>query len=156
MPALMKPSRTARAPVERRMPRFRPWAGVAWLAVFAGVLAIFFAWRNPEMRMVDVEALLPGFYTHTSNLLLSFALVVAYGMVRLVYRARFVELVGFGLLVVAANYGYEGLLTLWNTMDLVDAHYGAVAVALALAFLALLQRHGLVWAAEPTQVQSTS
>lgn len=85
----------------------------------------------------------PGLYDHASNLVLSFLLVVVYGLLRLVSGARLGEVVVFGLAIVAANYVYELFLTFANTLDPVDAHYGAAGVAAALIFLAALARHGL-------------
>lgn len=120
----------------------RAWAITVYLGLIVLIFAVFQMWQNPEQRVVDIEALLPGFYMHTSNLLLSCVLVLLYGVLRLVYGAPLREMVAFGAVVVAANWVYEVLLTLWNARDVVDPVYGTVEAVLALGFLALARAKG--------------
>lgn len=117
----------------------RPWALLAYLGlvVLAAVLGLGAYW--PELRL----SALAEVYPHASNLALSLVLVLVYGVVRLPYGAGPGELVAVTLLVVAANYGYELLLPLWNTRDVTDAHHGAVGAVGALVYLEAVRRRGL-------------
>ena len=49
----------------------RPWALVGYFVLVVVAAAIAIAAQDAEMRVVNVEAVLPGFYTHVSNLLIS-------------------------------------------------------------------------------------
>lgn len=121
----------------------RPWAIALYFTLFGLAAVITLATLNPQLRLVDVEAVLPGFYTHVSNLVISCALILVYGIVRLIYGAKIGEIAIFTLVVVAANYGYEGLLTLYNTKDLVDAHYGLASSVVTFALFAAIKAYGL-------------
>ena len=98
---------------------------------------------DPEMRVVDLDQAIPGFYGHASNVLISYALIVVYGLIRLVMGAGLRELAIVTAVVIAANYFYEAALTLWNTKDLADAHWGAVSSLLTFALLAAIKLYGL-------------
>ena len=110
-----------------------------------------------QNRMVDFDSVIPGFYGHASNLLISYGLIVVYGLVRLLSGGRVGEIAVFTGIVIAANYFYELVLTLWNTKDIVDAHYGAAASLATLALLAAIERWGLTTtAAQPTSAHPAS
>lgn len=121
----------------------RPWAIVAYLVVFVPAALIATTYTNPQTRPIDLDAVIPGFYSHASNLLLSYGVIVSYGLFRLVYGAGLREVAIVTAVVIAANYVYEVGLTLWNTRDIVDAHYGAVASLLTFALLAAIKLYGL-------------
>lgn len=121
----------------------KPWAFVVYFLVFAlaGLAAV--GYIDPEMRVVDLDQAIPGFYGHASNVLISYALIVVYGLIRLVMGAGLRELAIVTAVVIAANYFYEAALTLWNTKDLADAHWGAVSSLLTFALLAAIKLYGL-------------
>ncbi|NYE02413.1 hypothetical protein BJY21_003597 [Kineosphaera limosa] len=122
---------------------------VGYFLIFAVAAVIAMGYTSPDSRIAGLEAAVPGFYDHASNLVLSCGLVLIYAMVRLLYGARLREITAFTLIVLAANYLYEGLLTLWNTLDLADAHYGAVGALVTWAFFAAVSRFGMKPAASP-------
>ena len=146
----------ARASDSARPPkrRFRPWVLVGYFVILGAAGALALGYVDPESRIPAVTAVVPGFYDHASNLLLSCVLVLMYGLVRLLQGARLREVTMFALVVVAANYLYEGGLTLWNTTDLVDAHYGAVGALLGWAFFGVVARHGMAPAVDPASGES--
>ncbi|MFK5584366.1 hypothetical protein [Serinicoccus sp. LYQ131] len=121
----------------------RPWALISYLALIVPLALLGYGAYEPEIRLTRVEAAAPGLYSHTSNLALSFALVLSYGFARVLTGATMRELAIVAGLIVAANYGYELWLPLFNTRDVVDAHYGASGAIAALAFVALVKQHGL-------------
>jgi hypothetical protein len=123
--------------------KFVPWASVATLLLIAVSGAIAIGYTAPGTRAAGIETMLPGFYSHTSNVLISFGLVMTFGLLRLLYGARIAELAIFTAVVVISNYAYEMFLTLFNTKDIVDAHYGTVAALVAFALLAAIRRFGL-------------
>ncbi len=129
--------------VGRQPQRLKPWAIAGYFTLFALNALIFLTWVSPEDRFIDFDRLVPGIYSHTTNLVISSMLVLGAGVVVLVTGLGLRRIVGFGLVVVAANYGYELLLTLWNVKDPIDAHYGAVGVLVALGFLWAVDRSGL-------------
>ncbi len=121
----------------------KPWAFVVYSLVFAmaGLAAVGYV--DSEMRLGGFDGLVPGFYDHASNVLISYAIIVVYGLVRLVMGAKLRELAVLTGVMVAANYFYEVGLTLWNTKDPADAHWGAASSLLTLALLAAIHRFGL-------------
>jgi glycopeptide antibiotics resistance protein len=121
----------------------KPWAMIAYFTLLALTALAFLGWTQPGLRIVDVEVLVPGFYAHTSNLLLSCTLVLVFGLVRLLYGASLWESAAFGGVVIACNFSYELFLTLFNTRDVTDAYFGTLGVVVALGFVALLKRRGL-------------
>lgn len=52
-------------------------------------------------------------------------LLLGHGVVRISGGASLRERGVAALLLLAASYGYELVLPVWNTMDATDAHYGA-------------------------------
>lgn len=124
-------------------PRYElnPTGIVLYFALFALAAAAGIGYVEPDLRFFD--AVIPGFYSHASNLLLSLLLILIVGLVRLLYGASLRELAVFAAVVAAANLFYEGFLTLYNTMDLVDGAYGVVGAALAFALLAAIKTRGL-------------
>lgn len=121
----------------------RPWALVAYFLLFALAAGVTVGWLDPESRQIDFDLVFPEFYSHTSNLVLSTLLVLAFGMYRLFTGGRLRATVVFALIVIACNYVYELLLPLWNVKDPVDAHYGAVGALVALAWAAATHRWGV-------------
>jgi hypothetical protein len=121
----------------------KPWAFVVYSLVFgiAGLAAVGYV--DPEMRLAGFDGLVFGFYGHASNVLISYAVIVVYGTIRLVMGAKICELAVATGVIVAANYVYEVGLTLWNTKDLADAHWGAASSLLTLALLAAIHRFGV-------------
>lgn len=131
------------SPSRKDSVRLKPWAAAAYFVLLALFGLILISWMQPNDRIVDFNAAIPGIYAHTTNLVISNVLVLGYGLLRLVTGGSLREIAIFGLIVIACNYGYELLLTLWNVKDPIDAHYGAAGVLIAVAFLALVQRFGL-------------
>lgn len=121
----------------------RAWAAIAHLLLLAGMFLLFMG-RKPgafrSQRMLDV---LPGFYSHVSNLSLSYLLLAGVGFIWLMMGVsmRHVALAALGLLL--ANIAYELLLPVLNTRDPIDAVYGAVGALLGFVWLWLLARVGL-------------
>lgn len=131
-------NRTTRKPAVR----LKSWALIAYFILLALAAVIGITWMDPASRFINLEAIIPGVYSHTSNLVLSFALVLAYGLVRILTRGTLVGTTVFAVIVVACNYGYELLLPLWNVKDPMDAHYGAIGALVALGYMALVHRYG--------------
>lgn len=121
----------------------RPWASVGYFVIFAVAAAAGLGAYSSGVRIPAVESAVPDFYSHASNLTLSLLPMLMYGLIRLLYAARMRELLIVGLVIVAGNFIYEGLLTLWNTKDLTDAWYGTAGVLVALALLTLIRGWGL-------------
>lgn len=121
----------------------KPWAITAYFFLFATAVAVVLATDNARWRLLGLESVLPGFYTHTSNLILSFLLLLTYGFLRLHRGGGLREIMLLGAIIIACNVIYEVFLTLYNTRDIVDAYYGAAGVAVATAFFVLMKRYGL-------------
>lgn len=120
-----------------------PWALTAYFTLFALYGGIALTYVRPDIRVATIETVLPGFYSHASNVVLSGVLVMTYGLVRLLYGASAREIALFASAVVAGNYIYEVFLTLYNTRDIVDAHYGAASTAVAFGLMAMMKNFGL-------------
>ncbi len=132
---------------EHRQPvlRFRPtlWVAVAHLLLFAAAFALFLGRKPGVFRSQVLLDAVPGFYSHVSNLSLSYLLYAGVGYLWLMMgvSTRHVALAGLALGV--ANVVYELLLPVLNTRDPVDAAYGLVGTLLAFGWLWSIQRFGL-------------
>lgn len=118
-------------------------ASVAFFAVFALVGALGLGAYQPIFRIESVSSVVPDIYRHTSNLVLSAFLLLGYGIIRVLYAGPLRSIFVVALLVIVGNYGYELALPLWNTKDVVDAHYGAVGAVLAVVYLTGVRHFGL-------------
>lgn len=119
------------------------WAALAHLLLLAGMLVLFMGRKPGAFRAQRILDVLPGFYSHVSNLSLSYLLLAGVGFIWLIMGVsmRYVALAALGLLV--ANITYELLLPVLNIRDPIDAVYGAVGTLLGFVWLWLLARVGL-------------
>ena len=63
----------------------KPWAFLGYFVIFAlsGIFTMG-GYIDPTWRLGFIESALPGFYSHTSNLVLSACLVLFYALARLI------------------------------------------------------------------------
>jgi hypothetical protein len=121
----------------------RVWAALAHLLLMGAMFALFMGRKPGIFRSQRILDVLPGFYSHVSNLSLSYLLLAGVGFIWLIMGVsmRYVALAALGLLL--ANITYELLLPVLNTRDPMDAVYGAVGTLLGFVWLWLIARVGL-------------
>jgi hypothetical protein len=126
--------------------RFQPRIAVTLvhLALLAAVLALFMGRKPGLFRSTTILELSPAFYTHVSNFSLSYVLYAGIGFLWLIIGVPLRFLVLAGLVLIAANLVYELFLPVLNTRDPVDAVYGIAGTLLALLWLVVVRRFGLV------------
>ena len=66
--------------------------------------------------------------------------LVGYLMLSMESKYRYVII--FGILIVVCNLIYEILLPILNTIDIIDALYGIIAVVLSLIYLFFIDKYG--------------
>ena len=128
-------------PLMRFAPRL--WAVLVHLLLLAAAFALFMGRKPGVFRSQRILDVLPGFYSHVSNLSISYLLLAGVGFLWLLMGVsmRYVAWAALGLIL--ANVVYEFLLPVLNTRDPIDAVYGTVGTALGLAWLWLVARGGL-------------
>jgi hypothetical protein len=125
--------------------RFAPrvWAILMHLLLLAGMYALFIGRKPGSFRSQRILDVLPGFYSHVSNLSISYLLLAGVGFIWLLMGVsmRHVAVAAAGLIL--ANITYELLLPVLNTRDPVDAVYGVVGTLLGFVWLWVMARAGL-------------
>lgn len=125
----------------RRAPRIA--TALVFPVLILSVLAIFMGRRVPALRCPWWMETLPGFYSHISNFSISLMLCLGIGYAWLLAGVALRGAVVLCLCVAISNLIYESFIPLLNTRDPVDAVYGVVGTALAMAILLLFDRFGM-------------
>lgn len=108
------------------------------------LFAILFLGRHDEsLRVPQLLNLFPDFYTHASNLCISYFLVSSTGYVWLMLGARMIHIGYLASVLVVANIICEFWVSWGNVPDVMDACYGFIGVAVAVGFLWVVRRFGL-------------
>lgn len=119
------------------------WATVVYFASLA-VFVVIFAGRKPgPFRFEWVIDRAPGFYTHASNLSLSYFLVCGIGYVWLMRGAGPRQIALLAGVLVVANVVVEAIVSVLNVPDWVDAVFGVAGSGLAAFVLWAIWRWGL-------------
>ena len=86
---------------------------------------------------------MPDFYSHVSNLSISYMLYAGVGYLWLAFGVP-MRLIGlFGLALAACNLVVERAIPVLNTPDPVDALYGLIGIALGAVLLVAIDRRGM-------------
>ena len=130
-----------KAPPSRYVPRL--WSAIAFLLLLLTSAALFAGRTVAWMRWPTLLQHVPDFYTHVSNLSISFMLLagIGYAWLQAGTGMRWVAILAG--VIALANVVYEGFIPILNTPDWIDAWYGLAGTAAALLFLWLVHRHGL-------------
>lgn len=108
------------------------------------LFAILFLGRHDEsLRIQRLLNLFPDFYTHASNLCISYFLVSIVGYLWLMLGARMIHIVYLSTVLIVANVICEFWVSWGNVPDVMDACYGFVGVAVAVGFLWVVKMFGL-------------
>lgn len=71
-------------------------------------------------------------------------LLLIFGITVLSFGGKFRGITAAALVMSALNIGYECLIPIRNTPDILDAVFGVIGVAIAYVFLILLRKNGLI------------
>ena len=119
-------------------------ATTIFLAAVVGTCTILFFGRGyPWLRIEPVTKILPGFYSHVSNFVITLELTL---IISFVWVLRDVELKFFLILFATAvvlNVLIESFLKVLNTPDIADAIYGIAAVVIAAIVTLFVRRYGI-------------
>ncbi len=116
---------------------------LAFLLLLGGCMFLFQGRKYPGLRITSIDAMLPEYYTHISNFVISYVLLVGIGYLWLMMGVRFRVVLALGAAVLAANWVYELFIPVLNVPDTSDAWYGTVGTAVGLVVLLLIKRYGL-------------
>lgn len=125
----------------KRLPRL--WASLLHLAALALSGALFAGRSLTAFRWQPILDRVPDFYSHVSNLSISYTLYTGVGYVWLALGVPMRVIGLFGLALVACNLVVEMAIPILNTPDPVDALYGVIGVALGAVLLAVIDRRGM-------------
>lgn len=125
----------------KRIPR--PWASLLHLAALALAGALFAGRKLAAFRWQPILDRVPDFYSHVSNLSISYMLYAGIGYLWLALGVPMRAIGLFGLALALCNLVYETAIPILNTPDPVDALYGSIGVALAAVLLVAIDRRGM-------------
>ena len=80
--------------------------------------------------------------SHITNFNISLMLCTLIGYLLLCYRKKYWIIVIVGLVIISINLIYETIFPFINTVDLIDAVYGAVGVIISLIYLLFINKKG--------------
>ena len=80
--------------------------------------------------------------SHITNFNISLMLCTLIGYLLLCYRKKYWIIVIVGLVLISINLIYETIFPFINTVDLIDAVYGAVGVIISLIYLLFIHKKG--------------
>ena len=80
--------------------------------------------------------------SHITNFNISLMLCTLIGYLLLCYRKKYWIIVIVGLVLISINLIYETILPFINTVDLIDAVYGAIGVIISLIYLLFINKKG--------------
>lgn len=80
--------------------------------------------------------------SHITNFTISLMLCTLVGYLMLSMESKYRYVIIFGILIVVCNLIYEILLPILNTIDIIDALYGIIAVVLSLIYLFFIDKYG--------------
>ena len=80
--------------------------------------------------------------SHITNFNISLMLCTLIGYLLLCYRKKYWIIVIVGLVLISINLIYETIFPFINTVDLIDAVYGAVGVIISLIYLLFINKKG--------------
>ena len=86
---------------------------------------------------------LPGFYHHVANFSISCILYAGIGYAWLLSGTKVKSIIIFGIVIIAANFIYELVISTLNTRDLISAFYGLAGTVVGCIFLLLIRKFGL-------------
>ena len=127
--------------VLKRLPRV--WATLLHLAGLALANVVFAGRKHASFRWEPILDRVPDFYSHVSNLSISYMLYTGVGYLWLAFGVpmRMIGLLGVALAV--CNIVYETAIPILNTPDPIDALYGLIGVALGAILLVVIERYGV-------------
>lgn len=117
---------------------------IAFLFLIAGCSLLFSGRTVDRFRFAAFENILSGFYQHISNFTISCILFVVIGLMWLMLGVKFRVILLLGLVFISVNFIYELFIPILNTPDIVDAYYGTAGVLVALPFLYITSKVGLM------------
>ncbi len=125
----------------KRIPRV--WASLLHLAALALAGAMFAGRRSAAFRWEAILDRVPDFYSHVSNLSITYMLYTGAGYVWLAFGVPMRAIGLLGIALAACNIVVEMAIPILNTPDPIDALYGLIGVALGAVLLVVIDRYGI-------------
>lgn len=96
-------------------------------------------------HIVPNVRLLPDFLLdHITNFALCMLLLLIFGITVLSFGGKLRSITAAALIMSVLNIVYECFLPILNTLDIPDAVFGVIGVAVAYVFLIILRKNGLI------------
>lgn len=112
------------------------------ILICIGLLLVMIRWGNAfnsDFVVVNEEI-----HSHISNFVLSMLLYLNVGFIWLMCGVKFRIITILGLLLIVANFLCETVMGFMNTIDIMDAIYGTVGVAISFVFLFVAKKYGMI------------
>lgn len=106
-------------------------------------IVIFLGRKSNLFKINTLEDAIPHFYSHVSNLSISYILFSSIGYMWLLLGVKFKYIISLGFLIAVVNFAYELWIPILNTRDIIDAYYGFGGLSGAFLFLLFTKKYGL-------------
>ena len=114
---------------------------ISLLSIFI-VCFVFVILRWVNIFNNNVFVLTKEINSHITNFIISLMLCTLVGYLMLSMNKKYSFVIILGIFIIIANLVYETLLPIINTIDIIDAVYGVVAVILSCIYLYFIDKYG--------------
>lgn len=121
----------------------KPGTTISLVIVFT-VCMVLTVIRWLDIFNADIYVINETVNSHITNFTLSLLLCTFIGYLLLSAGKKYISNAVIGILLIIANFIYELLLPVLNTMDVIDALYGLAGVTVSLIYLFVISRYGFV------------
>jgi hypothetical protein len=130
--------------------KYRPTGSAIVCLIGLGVVCtfLFMGRTRTELRPEFLISVLPDFYAHISNFVITFELVLLISFVWVLRGLNTVPFVWLFSVAIVLNLIIESFVWILNTPDILDAVFGIFGVLLAIVCTLLLKAFGISEVAE--------
>lgn len=122
----------------------KPWASVAYFLLLLAALTLFMGRSYEALRPGLLLRVVPDFYSHASNLCLSFIICLVGGYVSILFTRSLHVSAGVALGLLLANFLVEWYVPIMNVPDPTDAYYGFSGTLFPFGYLIAYARCGVL------------
>jgi|26BtaG_2_1085354.scaffolds.fasta_scaffold00012_39 hypothetical protein len=119
------------------------WAIIVYFILLISVNILFLGRKTAEVRIPFLVDLVPFFYSHVSNFVLSFMICMVSGFMEILSTKKSTFTKAVAGFLILGNFVYEGYIPILNTTDTVDAYFGLVGAILPFVFFYFFKKWGL-------------
>lgn len=112
--------------------------------ILIGICVLLTIGRWLSVFITDFAIINAEIHSHISNLSLSMIVYLGMGYSWILSGVKFHFTAILGLVLIAANFVCETVISFMNTPDIIDAIYGTIGITIVFVFLACTKKYGLL------------